>query len=60
MTDDTLLYVGIFCFAMMLLGLLLTMMEFRKLSNARRTRRQPVAPKAPPQPDEKLAAARAH
>ncbi len=59
MTDDTLLYVGIFCFAMMVLGLALTMMEFRKLSNSRRTRSQSVARKAPSQPDDGLATARA-
>ena len=59
MTDDTLLYVGIFCFAMMVLGLVLTMMEFRKLSNLRRTRKQPVVHKAPAQPDDRLATVRA-
>jgi hypothetical protein len=59
MTDDTLLYVGIFCFAMMVLGLVFTMLEFRRLSNSRRTRKQPVAHKAEAQPDDRLAAARA-
>jgi hypothetical protein len=59
MTDNTLLYVGIFCFAMTVLGLVLTMIEFRKLSNSRRTRNQPVAHKAPAQPDDRLATPRA-
>lgn len=55
MTDATLLYVGIFCFAMTLLGLALTMIEFRKLSRSRRTRNQPVAHRGSAQPDDRLA-----
>lgn len=35
MSDSTLLYIGVFCFAMMLLGLVLTMLEFRKIPASR-------------------------
>lgn len=49
MTDTTLLYVGIFCFAMMLLGLALTVYEFSKFPGPRR-RRDRVQPQSAPQP----------
>lgn len=49
MTDTTLLYVGIFCFAMMLLGLALTVYEFGKFQGPRR-RRDKAEPQSAPQP----------
>ncbi len=32
MSDSTLLYLGVCCFALMLLGLVLTILEFRRMS----------------------------
>jgi hypothetical protein len=32
MSDSTLLYMGMFCFALTLIGLVLTIHEFRKMS----------------------------
>lgn len=53
MTDTTLLYLGAFCFGLMLVGLALTVREFstmakarRKLGRARSASEQP--PAAPP------------
>lgn len=39
MSDTTLLYWGVFCFALTLLGLLLTIHEFRKMSRAPASRK---------------------
>ena len=35
MSDSSLLYIGVFCFALMVLGLVLTMLEFRKMTASR-------------------------
>ena len=45
MSDMTLLYAGVFCFALTLLGLVLTIQEFRKMSRSS-TKREPA--KSPP------------
>lgn len=34
MNDSTILYAGMFCFSMLLMGLALTMYEFKKTSSA--------------------------
>lgn len=34
MSDSTILYAGVFCFAFILLGMVLTVLEFRKMSAA--------------------------
>ncbi len=58
MTDTTLLYVGIFCFSMMVLGLGLTVHEFRKLSRSRRMRDPSRTDSAPAASDARFASAR--
>ena len=59
MNDTTLLYIGVFCFAMTLLGLALTILEFRRISASRSSRNQPQTDRTPATSDARLATARA-
>lgn len=41
MSDPSILYAGIVCFSLTLVGLALTVLEFRRMNASRRTKQQP-------------------
>lgn len=60
MTDTTILYAGIFCFALMVLGLALTIREFKNMSRARARLPKSAPVEAPPDAPAKLSPSRGH
>jgi len=47
MSDTTVLYAGVFCFALVMLGVALTVLEFRKLSGSPNKSSKPKLVTAP-------------
>jgi hypothetical protein len=56
MSDTTILYAGVFCFALTLLGLALTIHEFKKMSRSRNMLFKPEPMKSPLEAAAKVSA----
>lgn len=58
MNDTTILYAGIFCFALTLLGLVLTIYEFKKTPRTMLPKPEPM--RSPANAPAKVSASRSH